>query len=348
MTMVIPEIVVSQRKPLGACTATALVVANMIGVGVFTTLGFQVHALHGAFSILLLWVVGGVVAVCGALCYAELATALPRSGGEYHLLGRAVHPLLGFLSGWVSLFAGFAAPVAAAALAFSAYLAKVYPGMAEQPVEWASVLVVALGVLHALDVRVGAYFQTVMTIIKILMLCAFIGAALSHDAWLALDLYPTADDAARILGTPVFAVSLVYVSYAYSGWNAAVYVAGELRDPARTLPRALLYGTALVTLIYLLVNFAYLAVVPREQLLAIDPFAAGDEGLVRSELAVGFLAGRALFGDGAARIIGGGIRDPLCARVAGLRSTSERSDPILRARGAGRGSGRVRANLVSV
>src|SRR5215467_3851146 len=109
-------------KKISVITATNLVIANMIGIGVFTSLGFQVASINSDFALISLWVVGGVVALCGALCYAELATALPRSGGEYHYLSRIYHPSIGFLAGCVSAIAGFPAPIALAALAFGKYV----------------------------------------------------------------------------------------------------------------------------------------------------------------------------------------------------------------------------------
>src|SRR4029077_10834789 len=116
-------------KKISVITATNLVIANMIGTGVFTSLGFQVAAINSDFALIGLWVVGGVAALCGALCYAELATALPRSGGEYNYLSRIYHPALGFLAGWISAVVGFPAPIALAALAFGKYVQVFTPGV---------------------------------------------------------------------------------------------------------------------------------------------------------------------------------------------------------------------------
>lgn len=285
------------RPQIGVSTATALVIANMIGVGVFTTLSYQVHALPSASAILLLWLAGGLLALCGALCYAELAAALPRSGGEYSLLNRILHPLAGFLAGWISLVVGFAAPVAAAALAFAAHVEKVVPTLKGQGVVVASVLVLALSLLHGTQLRGGARVQVAATILKFVLVLG-LGLALSFlpSAPQPVAILPTSEDWTLIFTTPAFAVSLVYVSYAYSGWNAAIYVAGETRDPGRTLPRALLWGTVVVTALYVLLNYGFLRSIPFADLQAINPFALGDSGLVEQELAVGFLAGRELFG----------------------------------------------------
>lgn len=326
------------RPQIGVSTATALVIANMIGVGVFTTLSYQVHALPSTSAILLLWLAGGVLALCGALCYAELGAALPRSGGEYTLLGRILHPLAGFLAGWISLVVGFAAPVAAAALAFAAHVEKVLPALQGQGVVLASALVLGLSLLHGTQVGWGARLQVAATILKFLLVLG-LGLALSFlpNATQPVAIMPTSEDWSLIFTTPAFAVSLVYVSYAYSGWNAAVYVAGETRNPGRTLPRALLWGTAVVTALYLLLNYGFLRSIPFADLQAINPFSLGDGGLVEQELAVGFLAGRELFGQTGASwialLIAAGLLSTVSAMVlAGPRvaQTMAEDFPALR------------------
>lgn len=309
----------AQRKLIGPGTATALVVANMIGVGVFTTLSYQVHGLPSTSAILLLWLAGGVLALCGALCYAELGAALPRSGGEYTLLARALHPLAGFLAGWVSLVVGFAAPVAAAALAFAAHLSKVAPALAGHELWMATALIVALSALHGTQLKMGARVQVAATLLKFgLVLGLGLALSLLPGQPQPVALLPTSADWSLVFGTPAFAIALVYVSYAYSGWNAAVYVAGETRDPGRTLPRALLIGTAIVTCLYVLLNFGFLRAIPMETLKSIDPFTLGDSGMLNQELAVGFLAGRELFGEGGGRWIAGLIAVGLLSTVSAM------------------------------
>lgn len=324
-------------RPIGFWTAYAIVVANMIGVGVFSTLSFQVHALPSPFVILILWTLGGIVALCGALAYAELVAALPRSGGEYHLLGRLYGKPVGFVAGVISLTAGFAAPIAAAAIAFEAYLAKLTPAASTWPNVAASAAIVALAVLHGLRVELGARAQVAMTLLKLLLISGLILTGASHLADPAVSFAPQPGDAALVVSA-AFAVSLIYVSYAYAGWNAAVYVASETVDVSRVLPKALLAGTATVTLLYLLVNAVFLAVVPMEQLLAVNPFSAGDQGLVEGELAVAFLAGHALFGAEGARVIGAlvalGLLSTISAMVlAGPRVASTMAEDYPRALG---------------
>ena len=291
-------------RMLGWPTASAVVVASMIGVGVFSTLSFQVHSLNSPFAILLLWLVGAVVALLGAFSYAELGAALPRSGGEYHLLGRIFHPSLGFTAGWVSLVAGFAAPIAAAAMAFAAYLGKVLPSIDPHRSWIACVIVTLITLIHAWRIGAGARFQVAATILKIALMLALAIAALFTPAVPGISFAPAPGDASLIMSS-AFAVSMVYVSYAYSGWNAAVYIAGETKDPQRTLPKALAISTFSVGVIYLLVNYAFLRVVPITEMLGVNPFVKNGESImVSKELAVGFLAGQHIFGDGGARIVG--------------------------------------------
>lgn len=297
-------------RRLGLWSASAIVVANMIGTGVFSTLSYQVHALPDERAILLLWALGGVAALAGALCCAELGAARPRSGGEYALLTQLLHPAVGFMAGWISVVAGFAGPIAAASLAFSAYLGKLWPAAAEWPVLVAVALVTAISLLHMARVEIGARFQVATTLFKLAVMLAIVLAASVH----APDTAMRAGDLGSALASPAFAVSLVYVTYAYLGWNAALYVAGEVRDPQRTLPLALIASTALVTLLYVAVNWAFLRLVPFDELVRVDPGAM----TVENELAVGFLAGRALFGESGGMIVGGAIAFTLVSTVSAM------------------------------
>ncbi|GMU42217.1 MAG: amino acid permease [Xanthomonadales bacterium] len=300
----------SQPHRLGLWSASAIVVANMVGTGVFSTLSYQVHALPDERAILLLWVLGGIAALGGALCCAELGAAWPRSGGEYALLTRLFHPSVGFVAGAISLVAGFAAPIAAAALAFSAYLGKLWTPAAQSPVTVAIVVVSLISGLHLLRVEIGARFQVATTLLKIVVMLAIVVAAIA----LAPAREAAHAELGGVLADPAFAVSLVYVTYAYFGWNAALYVAGEVRHPQRNLPLALIASTALVTLLYVAVNWAFLRLVPYAELVRVDPGAMS----VENELAVGFLAGRALFGEQGGMIVGGVIAFTLVSTVSAM------------------------------
>lgn len=278
----------SRAKGISLITATAVVVANMIGTGVFTSLGFQVGDLPSGFTLLMLWLVGGVCAFCGAMCYGELAAALPRSGGEYHFLSRIFHPAIGFLSGWLSVTVGFAAPIALAAMAFGKYFSTIFPHA--PATTWSLVMVWCITLVHVGGVHVAARFQNLATWLKVTLICIFIGAGW----WLAtgqpVRFAPAAADWGLITSRP-FAVSLVYVMYSYAGWNAATYIVGEIRDPQRNVPRAIAVGTLLVTVLYLALNAVFLHAAPMSAL-------AGklDVGHVAAEHIFGITGGKIMSG----------------------------------------------------
>jgi APA family basic amino acid/polyamine antiporter len=209
---------------IGFYTAISLVIANMIGTGVFTSLGFQLFDIHSVFSILVLWLLGGIISFCGALVYCELGVAIPRSGGEYAYLTKLIHPSVGFLSGWVSSTVGFAAPVALASMALGSYVNKIFP---QVNVTLCALLVVgAITVIHATNLKAGSSFQKVLTFLKVTVILGFIIAGFCYTPEHHITIAPQADSLKEIL-SPAFWVSLIYVSYAYSGWNAASYLAGD-------------------------------------------------------------------------------------------------------------------------
>jgi APA family basic amino acid/polyamine antiporter len=282
-------------------TATNIVIANIIGTGVFTSLGFQAIEIQSGFSLLLLWVIGGVFALCGALCYGELGAAMPRSGGEYHYLSEIYHPAIGFLSGWVSVTVGFAAPIALAAMAFGQYAAQLIPH--GSPVLLAAVITIVISLIHAQNLRLGSYFQNVTTSLKVALIVIFILAGLLLSDPQPLSFAPTIADL-RTIASPPFAVSLVYVTYAYSGWNAAIYLASEIQEPTRNLPRALLFGTAIVTVLYVALNFVFLYSTPIRDL-------AG-------ELDIGYIAATNIFGSLGATLMGGAIAFGLVSSISSM------------------------------
>ncbi len=252
------------RRFIDYRTAVLMVIANMIGTGVFTTLGLQAEAVPDGAALLLLWALGGLVALCGALSYAELSAALPRSGGEYHFLSRIYHPALGQLAGWVSVTVGFSAPIALAAMGLGRYLATV---VAWDPMLVALGTVLGMTALHAFDLGLGRGFQIWATLVKIGVIVAFCVAGLmAKPASGHLSLAPSPLSLDLVLSAP-FALALIYVSYAYSGWNAAAYVVDEVQRPQRTVPRALIHGTLVVTLLYLLLNLTFLRTIEGSALL---------------------------------------------------------------------------------
>jgi len=257
---------VANRRVLTLTAATVTVVANMIGTGVFTTTGFMAQTGAGGGDILMAWTLGGLIALCGALCYGEVGANLPHSGGEYYYLSRLIHPSLGFISGTVSVVVGFAAPIAASAIAMNAYLATVIP---RWPVGgMAALVVVALAILHAREVHIGSRFQTFITATKIALIVLFIAAVLlAFPKGTHGDL--TELHSSYLISSP-FAVVLVFVSFAYAGWNAAAYIASELKNPQLTLPRSLLLGTVIVMVLYFLLNLSFLLVVPAKELSGVE------------------------------------------------------------------------------
>lgn len=272
---------------IGLSTATCIIVANMIGTGVFTSLGFQVVDLRSGFTILLLWLIGGIFAICGALTYSELGATMPHSGGEYYYLSRIYHPIIGFLSGWVSVTVGFAAPIAAAAMALGAYFSSVFPLVS--PLGIALLVVIGVSLIHTRNLQSGSYFQQIFTILKVLLIVILIGCGLLLGNSQDLGFLPSTKDLNLIFSSP-FAVSLVYVTYSYSGWNAAVYLASEVEEPEKNIPRSLITGTAIVIGLYLLLNFIFLYTTPLDSL-------AG-------EVEVGYIAAGQIFGDSGAKLMG--------------------------------------------
>jgi APA family basic amino acid/polyamine antiporter len=243
-------------KKYSLSVAIALVIANMIGTGVFTSLGYQVGPLPSGFVILILWLVGGVVALSGAFTYAEIATTLKKSGGEYYFLGKIFHPAVGFAAGWMSLLVGFAGAISAVAIAIGEY-SKVLTGL---PVKVIAVLsILAVSAIHWFGVKTGGQTQKVLTSIKLLLIVFFCIAPffISPDLVSHISYLPHEEDWSMIM-SPGFAVSLVYVVYAYTGWNAAAYIVGNLENPSKTLPRALIIGTLTVVLVYLALNAMFL------------------------------------------------------------------------------------------
>lgn len=228
----------------------------MIGTGVFTTSGPLLETVGSPAAVLAVWLVGGVVSLCGALSYAEIGTTYPEAGGEYAILKHALHPAVGFAAGVVSITAGFAAPIAVCSLAFSSYLATVVPALPEIPT--AIALVLATTLLHAQRAATGA--QNALTALKIVLVLGLAVVGLFAIDPARLEGAALVSEMAR----PSFGLGVVQVFFAYTGWNAAVYVAGDLKDPARTLPRALLLGTAFVTVIYVALNAAFVLSVPIE------------------------------------------------------------------------------------
>jgi APA family basic amino acid/polyamine antiporter len=290
-----------EHNKVGLGTCVALVMANMIGTGVFASLGFQVAALPSPFLIVVLWILGGLVALCGALSYAELAAALPRSGGEYNFLTQVYHPAVGFMGGFVSVVVGFAAPIAATAMISGAYLAAAFPGLPAFGASFAVAL--GLAAMHAVTIRTSGLFQVLVTGLKIGLILAFLVFGIWKGHAPEQGFGPRPGDWTAMVSAP-FAISLMYVLYSYTGWNAAAYIMSEVRRPERTVPRALLLATILVTILYVGLNAVFLASGPMED------FADKKE--------VGEIAARHLLGESGGRIMAGLIGFGLVSAISAM------------------------------
>lgn len=276
----------------GFLAAISVVVANMVGTGVFTSLGFQLATIQSGFAILALWAVGGVAAYCGALSYAELGAAVPRSGGEYHFVTRIYHPAAGFVSGWVSATVAFAAPVALAAITFSSYGLSVLDENAPYEMKQAVAcgLVIALALIHGSKRRASGGLQSAFTVFKVLVIVGFcLSAIVLLDAPQPISLAPVQGDGS-VLTSGAFAVALIYVSFAYAGWNAATYITGEIENPQKNLPRILGFGTLIVMTLYVALNAVFLKAAPIEALVG--------------KVEIGFIAAQSVFGEAGADLTG--------------------------------------------
>jgi APA family basic amino acid/polyamine antiporter len=282
------------ERKLGLFSVTNIVVANMIGAGIFTTSGLLLGDLKRPLLMLALWLVGGVIAVCGALSYGELGAAIPRAGGEYAFLSRLFHPVLGFLSGWVSFFAGFSAPIAASAIGFSEYVTRAFPGLLSLGIlpgqsetvilkKFYSILVIVVFTLiHARGIEVGARVQNFLTILKVALIVGLIAAGFSSGRGDFSHLAQGADFRFDFGGWKTIGLSLMWIMFAYSGWNAAAYIGSEIKNPRKNLPRSLILGTTVVVGLYLLLNLFYVYAIPPNEMTGV--------------ISVGGLAGGNLFG----------------------------------------------------
>lgn len=275
--------------------------SNMVGTGVYTSLGFQVGALPSGFVLLTLWLVGGICALCGALCYGELGAALPRSGGEYQFLSRSIHPSVGFLAGWLAVTVGFSAPIALAAMAFAKYTQSV--GLTFDGKWLAAVVVTLVACVHLLEVKRSSLFQNGAALLQFSLVLFFIGAGFFTNVNTDLPFFPQPGDWSLIQSAP-FAISLIYVLYAYQGWNASSYLAGEVDRPSRTLPLSVMIGTLAVTGLYLALNATFLKVAP---LSALD-----------GKIDIGHVAASYIFGDLGGKIMSGLISIGLISTISAM------------------------------
>jgi len=311
-------------RKLGVFPATTLVVANMIGAGIFTTTGLLMQELGSPLLMIGLWAVGGILALCGAFCYGELGAAMPRAGAEYVYLSELFHPLLGFLTGWVSFFVGFSAPLAASSLGCSEYLAEAFPGL----VSWGdpglvkkalAILVIAtLGAVHLRGIEFGTRIQNWLTVGKVLLIVGLVAVgfavgqgSLSHFG--AGEVAHLPQDAMQLPvpgppdgtgGWKAIGLSLMWIMFAYTGWNASAYIGSEIEKPERSLPLSLLAGTGIVILLYLGLNLLFVYAIPPQEMHGV--------------IAIGGLAASRLFGGAAETVISAMIAFALLSSISAI------------------------------
>jgi APA family basic amino acid/polyamine antiporter len=270
---------------ISTLAGVAIVMANMIGTGAFTSLGFQLKDMGHPASILTLWILGGILALAGAFSYAEVGTYIRKSGGEYAFLSEMYHPIAGYLSGWVSLTVGFAAPIALAAIAFTEYFS-----FGDYNIKWIAISVIAvITFIHTKNLKTSSKFQILSTLFKILIMAVIIlsGIVVAEQSEVS---YEINQQYFSEIKSGAFAIALIYVSYSYSGWNAAAYISEEFENPRKSLPVALIGGTLAVTILYTLLQFVFLKHIPAAEL-------AG-------KLEVGEIAAKKMFGTDIGKLFG--------------------------------------------
>jgi basic amino acid/polyamine antiporter, APA family len=310
------------KRSIGLGTAVILVIANMIGTGVFTTSGFIMADLKNPNAMILCWFIGGILALTGALCYGELGAIYPKAGGEYVFLRESIGKPFGFLSGWVSLIVGFSAPIAAASIAFSKYFFRSI-GAEDSGKELINLfgiipvttftitgisVIILFSIAHWYSLNFGSRVQNILTSFKIIVILTFIllGFFIGKGSLENFSSGPVMES----LFTGQFASSLIYISFAYSGWNAAAYIGSEIKNPSRNIPFSLFWGTMVVMVLYLLLNMLFIYALPISEMTGIED--------------VGATAAISLFGVKIGRIFSGAITVCLLSVISAMIMTGPR------------------------
>lgn len=306
------------ERKLGIFPVTNIVVANIIGAGIFTTTGYLMDELGNPLLMLSLWFLGGVIAFCGALAFGELGAAFPEAGGEYVFISKLFNPMLGFLSGWLSLLVGFSAPIAASAIGFSEYFALAFPQIidwlpAQGPIHAGSfknllaiLLILVFTMIHSMGIVFGSKVQNALTILKVLLIAGLVLFGLFFGKGSFGHLNAPHTFAFSFSGWKSIGLSLVFVMFAYSGWNSATYIGSEIKAPQKVIPRSLLISTGIVMLLYLLLNLFFVYAVPPARLVGVPEIAglaAGEAFGLFSQTIVSLLISFALFSSLSAFII---------------------------------------------
>jgi len=275
-----------QRK-LGLFPTTNIVVANMIGAGIFTTSGLLMTDLNNPLLLLILWLVGGAIALSGALSYGAVGAVMPEAGGEYVFLSRMYHPLIGFLSGWISFIVGFSAPIAASAIGFSEYFHRAIPVLFEIDglslgfmKKFYSILIILIfTTVHLRGIDFGAKVQNVLTVMKVALVVGLIMLGFSVGNGNMHHIVEGNPFHFDMNGWKTVGLSLMWIMFAYSGWNASVYIGAEIKNPVKNLPRSLILGTGVVILLYFLLNLLFIYAIPPHEMkdvISVGGMAAGN------------------------------------------------------------------------
>lgn len=306
-----------QRK-LCLFPATNIVIANMIGAGIFTTSGLLMKGLNDPVLMIVLWAVGGLIAICGALAYGELGAAMPGAGGEYLFLSKLYHPLFGFLSGWVSFIVGFSAPIAASAMGFSEYFCRAVPSLpgwlsssgilnevwTKKLISISIILIFTF--IHYRGIKTGAKIQNLLTFLKVLLIVVLLFAGFSSVRGSLENFAREKIVNPGFAGWKTIGLSLMWIMFAYSGWNASTYLGAEIKNPSKILPRSLLFGTGIVILLYLGINILYVYGINPEQMkgvISVGGLAMGNLFGKSAEVLFSLLIAFALFSSLSAFII---------------------------------------------
>jgi APA family basic amino acid/polyamine antiporter len=260
------------KRTVGFFSLTNVVVGDMIGAGIFTTSGLLLAQLHDPLLLLVLWGVGGAMALFGALSYGELGARFPKAGGDYAFLSELFSPLTGFLSGWVSFFVGFSAPVAASSLAFSEYLVRSVPAWSGmEQVELikkgiAIFIILVFTIIHYFGLRSGSRVQNILTVLKVALILVFVGIGFIFGEGSLEHFNVSFPQGLERADLKSIGLALMWIMFAYSGWNASTYLGSEVLNPVRNIPRSLITGTLIVTVMYILLNILYVYGVPAEEM----------------------------------------------------------------------------------
>jgi basic amino acid/polyamine antiporter, APA family len=296
-----------ENRQLGYYSSTLLIVAAMMGTGIFTLTGYLSKNLNTPYLMISAWVIVGVISLCGALTYAEISSAYNDSGGEYLFLSKLIHPSIGFISGWVSFIVGFSAPSAAAAVAFGVYLSSAFG--VNISTFLAIFIVILFSFIHIRGVKIGSYLQNILTVLKILLVIIFLIFGMHAYYYLnkiGLDYIYNPNE----IFTTNYATSLIFISYAYAGWNMVVYIGGEIKNPERNIPLSLITATLIVSLLYVAINILYINVLSFNEM--------------NNILEIGYVAMNKLYGVSISKYFSIGISLALASMISSLIMTGPR------------------------